>query len=127
MIKDTLFILIILIIILLLGSWGWYYYRPAVYSYKTSYPNGTTATSSSYSSYPSTGTGNTNTTTYTTTTETTGYTSSGTSTTYRVVGPGEHCGGNIMNAPVCDAGYYCAPTPGSTLPFGDVGGTCAPN
>ena len=39
--------------------------------------------------------------------------------------PGQHCGGNTMNAPTCSAGYYCAPTPGSHLPFGDVGGTCA--
>lgn len=38
--------------------------------------------------------------------------------------PGGRCGGNMMNAPVCGAGYHCAPVPGSHLPFGDVGGTC---
>ena len=37
---------------------------------------------------------------------------------------GEHCGGNMRTASVCTAGYHCAPTPGSHLPFGDVGGTC---
>jgi hypothetical protein len=40
---------------------------------------------------------------------------------------GEHCGGNIQNAPVCGANLHCAPTPGSHLPFGDVGGTCVAN
>lgn len=44
-----------------------------------------------------------------------------------VVGPGQHCGGNIANAPVCQSGYSCAPIPGSTLPFGDVGGICVIN
>lgn len=39
-------------------------------------------------------------------------------------GPGEHCGGNMTTALSCTTGYHCAPTPGSTLPFGDVGGTC---
>lgn len=43
-----------------------------------------------------------------------------------VVGPGEHCGGNILNAPVCSSGYTCVPEPNSHLPFGDVGGVCAP-
>ncbi len=38
--------------------------------------------------------------------------------------PGEHCGGNIMNALSCTAGYHCAAEPGSHLPFGDVGGIC---
>jgi len=42
-------------------------------------------------------------------------------------GLGEHCGGNIQNAPVCGANLHCAPTPGSHLPFGDVGGTCVAN
>ena len=42
-------------------------------------------------------------------------------------GPGEHCGGNMMNAPICGAGYHCAPSAGSHLPFGDVGGTCVAN
>ncbi len=41
-----------------------------------------------------------------------------------VAGPGEHCGGNIQNAPECQTGYHCAPEADSTLPFGDVGGTC---
>jgi hypothetical protein len=41
-----------------------------------------------------------------------------------VAGPGEHCGGNIATALVCDVNYHCAPEPGSTLPFGDVGGIC---
>jgi hypothetical protein len=45
----------------------------------------------------------------------------------RVVGRGERCGGNMTTAPVCAAGYHCAPAPGSHLPFGDVGGTCVPN
>jgi hypothetical protein len=40
------------------------------------------------------------------------------------VGAGQHCGGNMMNAPVCATGYRCAPEPGSHLPFGDVGGIC---
>lgn len=39
-------------------------------------------------------------------------------------GPGEHCGGNMANPPVCGTGYHCAPSPGSNLPFGDVGGIC---
>jgi hypothetical protein len=42
-------------------------------------------------------------------------------------GPGEHCGGNMTTAKQCSAGYHCAPTPGSHLPFGDVGGTCVAN
>jgi len=42
----------------------------------------------------------------------------------RTVGAGERCGGNMTTAPVCAAGLRCAPTPGSHLPFGDVGGTC---
>jgi hypothetical protein len=42
-------------------------------------------------------------------------------------GPGERCGGNMTTAPVCQTGYHCAPTPGSHLPFGDVGGTCVAN
>ncbi len=41
-----------------------------------------------------------------------------------VVNAGEHCGGNMRTAAVCAAGSHCAPTPGSHLPFGDVGGTC---
>lgn len=41
-----------------------------------------------------------------------------------VVALGEHCGGNMMNAPVCAEGLHCAATPGSHLPMGDVGGTC---
>jgi hypothetical protein len=44
-----------------------------------------------------------------------------------VVGGGQHCGGNMTTAPVCGTGYHCAPTPGSHLPFGDVGGTCVAN
>lgn len=44
----------------------------------------------------------------------------------RVAGPGERCGGNMTTAPVCVKGYRCAPEPGSYLPFGDVGGICAP-
>jgi len=44
-----------------------------------------------------------------------------------VVGAGEHCGGNIMNAPTCASGYHCASAPGSHLPFGDVGGICIAN
>jgi hypothetical protein len=43
------------------------------------------------------------------------------------VGAGEHCGGNMMNAPECDARSHCAPVPGSHLPFGDVGGICVTN
>jgi len=41
-----------------------------------------------------------------------------------VAGPGEHCGGNMTTARVCSTGYHCTPTPGSHLPFGDVGGMC---
>ena len=51
----------------------------------------------------------------------------GTTTTTQsapVVGPGEHCGGNMLNAPVCGPGYTCTPEAGSHLPFGDVGGIC---
>ncbi|MBY0376674.1 hypothetical protein K2P96_01745 [Patescibacteria group bacterium] len=44
-----------------------------------------------------------------------------------VVGIGERCGGNMMNAPVCDDTAHCAPVPGSNLPFGDVGGICVSN
>lgn len=44
-----------------------------------------------------------------------------------VVGPGQHCGGNIVNPPVCQAGYYCAPAPGQNIPVGDVGGICVIN
>ncbi len=44
-----------------------------------------------------------------------------------VVGAGERCGGNMLNAPLCAAGYHCAPAPGSHLPFGDVGGICVAN
>src|SRR6185503_4941909 len=40
-----------------------------------------------------------------------------------ISGAGEHCGGNMTTAATCMAGYHCAPTPGSHLPFGDVGGT----
>ena len=43
------------------------------------------------------------------------------------VGAGAHCGGNMTTAATCSAGYHCAPTPGSHLPFGDVGGTCVAN
>jgi hypothetical protein len=46
------------------------------------------------------------------------------SPTAPVAGVGEHCGGNMANAATCAAGYHCGPTAGSTLPFGDVGGTC---
>ncbi len=45
----------------------------------------------------------------------------------RIAGAGERCGGNMTTAPVCTTGYHCAPTPGSHLPFGDVGGTCVTN
>ena len=44
-----------------------------------------------------------------------------------VAGAGEHCGGNMTTAATCATGYHCAPTPGSHLPFGDVGGTCVAN
>ncbi len=50
-----------------------------------------------------------------------------TTNTPSVVQSGEHCGGNMQNAPVCASGLHCAPTPGSHLPFGDVGGTCVPD
>ena len=45
---------------------------------------------------------------------------------FPLAGAGEFCGGNRLNAPVCIAGYQCAPNPDSKLPFGDVGGTCVP-
>jgi len=45
----------------------------------------------------------------------------------RIAGAGAHCGGNMMNAPICAEGYHCAPAQGSHLPFGDVGGTCVVN
>ena len=41
------------------------------------------------------------------------------------VGPGQHCGGNMANAPVCADGLRCVPQPGVKVPFGDVGGICA--
>ncbi len=41
--------------------------------------------------------------------------------------PGEHCGGNIRNALQCGAGYHCAGSANSSLPMGDVGGTCVAN
>ena len=44
-----------------------------------------------------------------------------------LAGAGEHCGGNMTTAASCAAGLHCAPTPGSHLPFGDVGGTCVAN
>jgi len=50
-----------------------------------------------------------------------------TTPTGSVVGGGEHCGGNIMNPNQCAAGFHCAPSPGSHLPFGDVGGICVAN
>lgn len=40
---------------------------------------------------------------------------------------GEHCGGNKADALQCVSGAHCAPTPGSHLPFGDVGGVCVAN
>ncbi len=45
----------------------------------------------------------------------------------RIVGAGERCGGNMLNAPMCADGSHCAPEPDSHLPFGDVGGVCVPN
>ena len=42
-------------------------------------------------------------------------------------GEGEHCGGNMATAASCASGLHCAPTPGSHLPMGDVGGTCVAN
>ncbi len=44
-----------------------------------------------------------------------------------IAGLGQHCGGNIVNPPVCQTGYVCTSVPGSNLPFGDVGGTCILN
>ncbi|MDD5050722.1 MAG: hypothetical protein PHV93_03195 [Candidatus Pacebacteria bacterium] len=46
-------------------------------------------------------------------------------TSQKLAGLGERCGGNMLNAPVCQAGLQCVPDPASHLPFGDVGGTCA--
>jgi predicted lipoprotein with Yx(FWY)xxD motif len=40
------------------------------------------------------------------------------------VNEGEHCGGNMMNAPICATGLHCAKDPASNLPMGDVGGLC---
>ena len=45
----------------------------------------------------------------------------------RAAALGERCGGNMLNPPVCGAGLHCAPSQGSHLPFGDVGGTCVAN
>lgn len=44
-----------------------------------------------------------------------------------LVGAGEHCGGNMMNAPECMAGFHCQASAGSNAAFGDVGGTCVAN
>ena len=41
-----------------------------------------------------------------------------------MVGAGQACEGNIANPATCAPGYYCAPSTSSTLPSGDVGGTC---
>ncbi|HVN26477.1 MAG TPA: hypothetical protein VMT99_02380 [Candidatus Paceibacterota bacterium] len=42
-----------------------------------------------------------------------------------IAGPGEACGGNLVDAPVCGKGYHCAPTaPARPGIFGDVGGKC---
>jgi hypothetical protein len=41
-----------------------------------------------------------------------------------VVGPGQSCGGNMLNPPRCGDGYHCGPAAGQTLPVGDVGGIC---
>lgn len=49
------------------------------------------------------------------------------SSTPAMVGEGEHCGGNVATALLCSAGLHCAPTPGSHLPLGDVGGVCVKN
>jgi hypothetical protein len=49
------------------------------------------------------------------------------STSSATAGLGEHCGGNMTTAAACSAGLHCAPTAGSHLPFGDVGGTCVAN
>lgn len=51
-------------------------------------------------------------------------TTTSTGTGGKVVGIGERCGGNMTTAPSCSVGLHCAPTPGSHLPMGDVGGTC---
>lgn len=44
-----------------------------------------------------------------------------------IAGLGEHCGGNMTNAPQCATGLHCVPQADSHLPFGDVGGTCTAN
>jgi hypothetical protein len=41
-----------------------------------------------------------------------------------VVHEGDRCGGNIRNACTCASGLVCGAAPGSSLPAGDVGGTC---
>ncbi len=40
---------------------------------------------------------------------------------------GMRCGGNMMNAPICEAGYHCAPARYGNAPIGDVGGICVPD
>jgi len=37
---------------------------------------------------------------------------------------GERCGGNTVDPPECAPGLVCTPVPGSSGPFGDVGGVC---
>ncbi len=37
--------------------------------------------------------------------------------------PGEHCGGNIKDAPVCSTGYHCQ----LSISNPDTGGTCVSN
>lgn len=37
--------------------------------------------------------------------------------------PGQHCGGNIANAPTCSTGYHCQ----VNIQLPDVGGTCIAN
>ena len=104
---------VVIVAAVLIGAAVWHYsgydtdnYQTQVYS--TSSPS-------------TTGSDNPVTSTVTVTTTTTYPTAT---STRKVVGAGEHCGGNMMNPPVCGTGYQCTPTPGSHLPFGDVGGTC---
>lgn len=49
--------------------------------------------------------------------------SSGSSSGPPVVGPGQHCGGNMLNAPVCSTGYHCQ----LKVNMPDTGGTCVAN
>ena len=89
------------VVVILIGAGIWYYLALSSANYGTQYS-------------PNTNPVATTTTTIATTTV----------STHPVAGPDQHCGGNMVNSPVCGTGYDCQPVAGSHLPVGDVGGVC---